>query len=798
MITSPAVRRVATTVLRLVLVGLLLIPWAGLPHVGYSAPAAINWYVSKSGNDSNSCTAAQSPCEHIQTAIDRAASGDTINITAGTYGESLIITDFSLTLKGQSAATTFLDGALQPVLTIARGNASSMTILVSDVTIQNGQAGLGGGISVENNIYLTVSNSNIVSNTATLGGGGIFNQGVLILNNVTLRHNIANTNEGGGIWNTGSINMTGVTVVDNNAPRGGGISSVNTLTVTNSVFNGNTALGQYGGAIYNRSDLSRLTLINSVVSGNQSIGTDGGGIYNDGLFISSGSVISGNLALGNGGGVFNNGSGRIVFTAVTFNDNRALSNGGGLFNNGEATAVQLYVNHNTSGQAGGGLQNDAAGKLNLASSTVVTNTASNGQGGGIGNLGVLTVTQSSLSDNFAAASQGGGLYNNNQATVSETSVRNNTAILAGGGLYNTAAGQLSIKTSSVVSNTVSGVNGGGGINNLGGLVVDQSALIYNVASASQGGGLKNAGAAQLANVTVSDNSATTGGGIYNSSGTLAIQFSTISYNSAPALNRISGSVSVSNSLLMQAITSTACSGTITSADFNMDGGNSCGFAQAHDRPNTNPQLGPLRDNGGNSLTRSIGFGSPAQDTALDPCSLTVDQRGIARPQFDVCDRGAYEVAGYSNPSPIDIGANQCITSLLTINDQFAVGRLLAGVNLTYGDRADLTIRLLAPGTAKARLLGPAANSGQNLDTLFDDSAAQSVPSGDQNIASPFYENVYRPATPLQQFVGAPVRGTWKLEVCNSGLANGTLNRWALVIPEISAFKAYMPLIRRSK
>ena len=164
----------------------------------------------------------------------------------------------------------------------------------------------------------------------------------------------------------------------------------------------------------------------------------------------------------------------------------------------------------------------------------------------------------------------------------------------------------------------------------------------------------------------------------------------------------------------------------------------------------------------------------AQDTASNPCPVSVDQRGIVRPQFDVCDRGAYEVAGYSNPNPIDIGANQCVTSPLTINDRFAVGRLLAGVNLTYpiigtASRTDLTIRLLSPGTSRARLLGLAANSRQNLDTLFDDSATQGVPA--RRSKSCFA--VLRERLPTSDVAGAIC---WRR--CSRNLENGGLQFFA--------------------
>jgi hypothetical protein len=719
MITPLAIRRTASTILRLLLIGLLLIAWAGLPRAGYSAPAATNWYVG-AGDDSFSCLTPLDPCEHIQAAIDKAASGDTVNIAAGTYNQNLDISNKGLTLHGQGAAVTIINGQQQDTV-LSISSTSPQSVTVSGLTIQNGNVtGLGGGIaSPSTSVVLTIADSNVLTNTAQ-HGGGIFNQGTLLLRNVTLRANEATETEGGAIYNAGFGDLNGVTIVNNQARRGGGISNINVLTITSSVIDDNLAIGDYAGGIFNRGTTSQLTLVNSVVSRNQAIGTDGGGMVNEGILISSGTIISGNKALGSGGGIYNSAAGQVTFDNVTLDNNTSINPGGGFFNYGEATLADMIVRNNQASQAGGGLYNEAQGKLNLDTSTVISNATTGSLGGGIGNLGVLTVTKSSL--------------------------------------------------------------------------------IYNTATVLQGGGLYNKGTAGLTNATVSNNTAIAGGGVHNVSGTLTIQFSTISYNSAPALNRTDGSVNVGNSLVVQSTGST-CNSPITSADYNIDSGNTCGFTQGNDKINTDPQLGPLRDNGGPTLTRAIAFGSPAQDTAVDPCPVTADQRGIARPQFDVCDRGAYEVAGYSNPSPVDIGAHGCITSLLTITDQFAVGRLLSGVNLTYpktgtGTRTDLTIRLLAPGSSRARLLGPAANSGQNLDTLFDDSAAQGVPAGDQNTASPFYENVYQPATPLRQFVGAGVKGTWKLEICNSGSSSGTLNRWVLVVPEISNFKVFMPIIRR--
>jgi len=58
------------------------------------------------------------------------------------------------------------------------------------------------------------------------------------------------------------------------------------------------------------------------------------------------------------------------------------------------------------------------------------------------------------------------------------------------------------------------------------------------------------------------------------------------------------------------------------------------------------QLLPLADNGGPTHTHAFSFSSPARDNAF-PATLFIDQRGVARPQGNASDLGAYEWAGFT-------------------------------------------------------------------------------------------------------------------------------------------------------
>ncbi|MBI1825237.1 MAG: right-handed parallel beta-helix repeat-containing protein, partial [Planctomycetes bacterium] len=79
--------------------------------------------------------------------------------------------------------------------------------------------------------------------------------------------------------------------------------------------------------------------------------------------------------------------------------------------------------------------------------------------------------------------------------------------------------------------------------------------------------------------------------------------------------------------------------------YNLDTDGTCGLNQPTDRPNTDPRLGPLADNGGLTMTHALLPGSPAINLIpASQCTVDTDQRGFARPHGGACDVGAFEFA----------------------------------------------------------------------------------------------------------------------------------------------------------
>lgn len=289
--------------------------------------------------------------------------------------------------------------------------------------------------------------------------------------------------------------------------------------------------------------------------------------------------------------------------------------------NGVESAVQLY---------------DAASALTIRRLTI-----RNGGAYGISSGGQTLIEEAIIRDNRPSEGHGSGVRVWGPTTIRHTSIFSNTG-LYGGGI--SVSGPLTVTHSVIYNNVVE--QAGGGIHlNSGAAVLIENSTISGNQSAASGGGI-NLGASgttlDLRHVTITANQAggsNTAGGIGSASGT---------------------TIHLQQSIIANNIGDHQCSqfnGTWQSLGYNLASDGTCQLTGTGDLPNSNPLLGPLADNGGDTLTHAIGPTSPALDAGDNATCLATDQRGRVRP-YDgdgdstaTCDIGAYEYGSTDTPPP---------------------------------------------------------------------------------------------------------------------------------------------------
>ena len=333
--------------------------------------------------------------------------------------------------------------------------------------------------------------------------------------------------------------------------------------------------------------------------------------------------------------------------------------GGGIYSEGTLTLNDCTVSGNYAEDFGGGIS--TSGVLTLMNSIVSKNTA--GYGGGIWGFGTLVMTNSKVVDN--RADYGGGIILLGRITMTRSAVSDNTAAIVGGIRQSWDEGSLIMVDSTVSGNTAG--DSAGGITSDGALTLTNSTVSHNTSTVGNGGGIEHDGVLTLTNSTVSNNAAVGGGGIANY-GVARLTSSTISGNVATGviggsaiLNQLAGRVESSMATLIDGDCSPSAV-RLTSRGYNIESpGDTCGFDQLTDRPETTAaelNLGELADNGGPTKTHALETEPEASfaidripaDACLDAegMPLTTDQRGLPRPVAILgpepkCDVGSVEV-----------------------------------------------------------------------------------------------------------------------------------------------------------
>ena len=372
-----------------------------------------------------------------------------------------------------------------------------------------------------------------------------------------------------------------------------------------------------------------LTLSNLTIADGRS--DMGAGIYNaGGHLLLQNCTLAGNSATGQAGANYSGNPG-------------TNGCGGAMYNLGVLSAANCaFISNSVVGGAGA-----------LASVTSSAGGAGGaGNGGAIGNDGSLILTGCLLANNSARGGAGGtgagGNYGPGNGTTGHPGGAGGSG--NGGALFNHGSVVL-------VNNTVAlnlGAGGQGGNGGQGGPPSSESASSGDGGPGGNGGSGYSAiydvtGQCYLTNCTLALNCATqeiggTGGppgpwpypypphlGQAGGNGASGPPGSSLKTIGAHLLNTLLSSNTPSN-----------CIGTINDAGHNLSSDASVTFTNIGSLTNTDPKLGPLADNGGQTLTMALLPGSPAIDAGDHASAPPTDQRGFPRPLGAGADIGAYE------------------------------------------------------------------------------------------------------------------------------------------------------------
>lgn len=256
---------------------------------------------------------------------------------------------------------------------------------------------------------------------------------------------------------------------------------------------------------------------------------------------------------------------------------------------------------------------------------------------------------------------GGGIYAEEITFFSDGTIRDNRAGVGGGVAAVGAEARFGITQGTISGNRATEEGGGLYVSGSDDVSsgVSQSTVARN--RAPVGGGVYTVlGSANLAfnNSTVALNKATSGesasgGGIYTAvsggTGSTIIGHTTIASNEASsgAANlQALDSVQLENTIVGDPVGGAPnCTLDVDSVGHNLDDGTTCGLDQGTDVEPGEPGLKPLGDYGGPTETMALKASSDAIEAGNCPGSLVVfgvDQRGVGRGTYPVCDIGSFE------------------------------------------------------------------------------------------------------------------------------------------------------------
>jgi hypothetical protein len=405
----------------------------------------------------------------------------------------------------------------------AIGNLDASTATIKGSTFTGNQA-LGNGAGAARGGAICNEDAVVFPFTGT-GIASTISQCTFENNSAKAGSTAADGGYGGAIGNNPGVNLAvlNCSFTGNQANSGGGSTAVggaivdwlgDSVTISDSHFINNSAIGSSngaqaeGGAVGN---IQTMTISNSLFAGNSA----SGGAMADGTN-TSGQALGG--AIVTGFGAVNNVTVILTISDCIVANNEAIGGSGG----------STLANPRADGAAGGGILNVRGGTLNVAACTITGNQAIGGAsaqgsggpalGGGIdnNNQGTLNLTNSTVSVNLCQGGQGAG--------------DSAGGVAAGGGIGNDRASSAAITNCTISLNETLGGVGGAGAN--GGPAVGAGiengvfAFAWGVADASS---LSVSNCAIFGNMAQGGTSGSAGvggdglgGGLFAGSGTMVI------------------------------------------------------------------------------------------------------------------------------------------------------------------------------------------------------------------------------------------------------------------------------------
>ena len=341
-------------------------------------------------------------------------------------------------------------------------------------------------------------------------------------------------------------------------------------------------------------------------------------------------------------------------------DGLTIANGHGFIvdNSDGMTISNSTISGHSAGR--GGIQVERSDSVTISNNTIQGNSAYFGGGIYIHLSDEIIISNSTINGNLADS--GGGIYflESESLVISNSKINNNE----GGGIVLFASDEIKITESDISSNTTK-YRGGGIYISSDNVSIEATTISRNLSRGGGGISVDYNQGIQIVNSTISSNTAITyddgrggkGGGIYSTGyAELRLYASTINDNKALAAGVSGGGIYASDNadvnLYLNNVVSNSVGGdcnraiesfSIAGRRINWSEDGSCLIGSASG--NGDPLLGPLRDNGGSTLTHAPLAGSGLINAFLLPCTNApingVDQRGESRASSG-CFMGAVE------------------------------------------------------------------------------------------------------------------------------------------------------------